>query len=145
MSTNGPVGETAAGVAQYAPGGAPGQLRQITRAVVTIYKEHFGRGPAHAHSHYAGGDVLVCLLEGTLTPVERSIANLGEHQRLQDFRQLFQSATEQTFRAVVEEITGRRVVSFMSGNDVRTDVASEIFVFEHIPFTTGVARTEATP
>jgi uncharacterized protein YbcI len=108
----------------------PGQLSRITRAMVAIYKEHFGRGPMHAHSHYAGGDIVICILEGTLTPVERSIANLGEQQRLQDLRQLFQSATEPTFRAVVEEITGRRVVSFMSGNDVQTDVASEIFVLE---------------
>jgi uncharacterized protein YbcI len=134
MSTNDPS-ETAASVSN---GGmsdhAPGHLTQVTRAMVTIYKDHFGRGPEHAHSHYAGGHVLICVLEGTLTPVERSLATLGEHQRLQDLRQLFQSATEGTFRSVVEEITGRRVVSFMSGNDVRNDVASEIFVLERTPF-----------
>jgi uncharacterized protein YbcI len=130
MSTNGPVEQSPEGVAHDAPGGAAGQLTQITRAMVTIYKDHFGRGPVHARTHYAGGNVVICVLEGTLTPVERSLANLGEQHRLQDLRQLFQSATEPTFRAVVEEITGRRVVSFMSGNDVRNDVASEIFVLE---------------
>jgi uncharacterized protein YbcI len=117
MSTNGPVEQSPEGVAHDAPGGAAGQLTQITRAMV-------------ARTHYAGGNVVICVLEGTLTPVERSLANLGEQHRLQDLRQLFQSATEPTFRAVVEEITGRRVVSFMSGNDVRNDVASEIFVLE---------------
>jgi uncharacterized protein YbcI len=106
----------------------PGQLMQITRAIVTIYKEQFGRGPEHAHSHYAGANTIICVLEGTLTPVERTLAKIGQTQELQNLRQLFQSAAEQAFRAAVEQITGRQVVSFMSGNDVRNDMASEIFV-----------------
>jgi uncharacterized protein YbcI len=130
MTTNGPVEGTPEPVAHDVRDGAPGQLTQITRAMVAIYKDHFGRGPVHARTHYAGPNVVICVLEGTLTPVEQSLAKLGEKQRLQDLRQLFHSATEQTFRAVVEEITGRRVVSFMGGNDVRNDVASEIFVLE---------------
>ena len=108
---------------------AAGQLTQVTRAIVAIYKDQFGRGPNHARSHYAGPDSIVCYLEETLTPVERSLVTLGELHRLQDLRQLFQYAAEDAFRSAVEEITGRTVVSFMSGNDVTNDVASEIFIF----------------
>ena len=64
-----------------------GQLTQVTRAIVSIYKEQFGRGPNHARSHYAGPDSIVCYLEETLTPVERSLVALGELHRLQDLRQ----------------------------------------------------------
>jgi uncharacterized protein YbcI len=108
---------------------APGELTQITRAMVAIYKDQFGRGPEHAHSYYAGANTIICVLEGTLTPVEQTLAKMGEQHELQNIRQLFQAAAESTFRAAVEEITGRQVVSSMSANDVKTDRASEIFVF----------------
>ena len=108
----------------------PGQLTQITRAMVAIYKEQFGRGPTHARSHYAGPDIIICALEDTLTPIERTLVGLGEHQRLRDIRMLFQHTAEDTFRGAVEEITGRRVVAFTSGFDTNADVATESFVLE---------------
>lgn len=106
------------------------QLVQVSRAMIAIYKEQFGRGPERARSYYAGPDSLVCLLENTLTPVERSLQTMDEHQRLRDLRMLFQYTAEKQFRGAVEEITGRRVVAFISGIDTRADVASEQFVFE---------------
>ena len=108
----------------------PGQLTQITRALVAIYKDQFGRGPTHARSHYAGPDMIVCALEDTLTPIEHTLASIGEHQRLRDIRALFQHAAEDTFRSTVEEITGRRVIAFTSGFDTVADVATEVFVLE---------------
>ena len=38
------------------------------------------------------------------------------------------ASNEPQFRAAVEEITGRRVIGFMSGMDVEHDLASEVFV-----------------
>src|SRR3954470_805863 len=66
----------------------PSELTQVTRAMVAIYKEQFGRGPKHAHSHFASADSIVCFLEGSLTPVERTLAAIGEDQRLRDIRLL---------------------------------------------------------
>ena len=106
------------------------QLVQVSRAMIRIYKEQFGRGPERAHSHYAGPDAIVCFLEQTLTPVERTLTTIGEQQRLRDMRMLFQYAAEDEFRSAVEEITGRKVVAFVSGIDVRADVASELFTLE---------------
>lgn len=110
----------------------PSQLTQITRAMVAIYKDQFGRGPRYAHSHYAGADSIVCFLEGSLTPVERTLAEIGENQRLRDLRLLFQYAAEESFRSAVEAITGRRVLSFISGIDTDSDVSSEVFLLEPI-------------
>jgi uncharacterized protein YbcI len=103
-------------------------LAQVSRAMVGIYKEQFGRGPESARSHYAGPDTIVCLLTDSLSPVEVSMRQMGEAQRLRDIRMLFQYATEDRFRSAVEEITGRRVVSFISGVDVERDIACELFV-----------------
>jgi uncharacterized protein YbcI len=108
----------------------PSQLTQITRAMVAIYKDQFGRGPRYAHSHFASADTIICLLEGSLTPIERTLANLGEHQRLRDIRLLFQYAAEGSFRSAVETVTGRRVIAFVSGLDTRADVSTEVFVLE---------------
>src|SRR6266568_4774496 len=72
----------------------PGQLTQVTRAMVAIYKDQFGRGPTHARTHYAGPDMIVCALEDTLTPIERTLVAIGEHQRLRDIRALFQHTAE---------------------------------------------------
>ncbi len=105
-------------------------LPRVTSAVVRIYKEQFGRGPVNARSYYAGSDTLICILAETLTPVERSMRDMGEQQRLRDIRTMFQHAAEDKFRAAVEEVTGRRVLSFMSAVDVERDLASEIFIFE---------------
>ena len=110
----------------------PGQLTQVTRAMVAIYKDQFGRGPTHARSHYAGPDMIVCALEDTLTPIERTLVALGEHQRLRDIRALFQHTAEDTFRSAVEEITGRKVIAFSSGFDTKADVATEVFLFERL-------------
>jgi uncharacterized protein YbcI len=111
--------------------GAPHvELTQITRALVGIYKDQLGRGPEHAHSHYAGADMIISVLEGTLTPGEQKLVALGHIEQMQSLRQLFQATTRPAFTAAVEEITGRRVVSFMSGNDIENDVSSEVFVLE---------------
>ena len=58
------------------------QLMQVSRALMRVYKEYLGRGPDRAHTHYAGADAIVCFLEGTLTPVERTLTTISAHQRL---------------------------------------------------------------
>ncbi len=61
--------------------------------MVKIYKEQFGRGPTKTVTSYAGPNVLITTLENSLTPVERRMAEMGEHQRLRDARMFFQYAT----------------------------------------------------
>jgi uncharacterized protein YbcI len=107
-----------------------GQLTQITRAMVAIYKEQFGRGPKRAHTHYSGPDGITCFLEESLTPVEQRLALIGEHQRLRDIRMLFQYTAEDSFRDAVESITGRKVIAFLSSIDTNADIATETFLLE---------------
>ncbi len=105
-------------------------LAEISREMVRLYKEQFGRGPTKARSNFAGPDLVVCTLEDTLTPAERRMAQLGEHQRLRDTRLYFQHATEAQFCEVVERVLGRKVRAFISGMDTYKDVAAEIFYLE---------------
>jgi uncharacterized protein YbcI len=105
-------------------------LREISRAMVTIYKEQFGRGPESVWTRFCGPDAVVSILTNSLTPVERTMRDMGEEQRLRDIRVMFQHATEPKFRAVVEQITGRRVIGFMSSIDVNNDLSCEVFTLE---------------
>ena len=103
------------------------QLMQVSRALMRVYKEYLGRGPDRAHTHYAGGDAIVCFLEGTLTPVERTLTTISAHQRLRETRTLIQDAAEAEMCRLVEVITDRAVIASTSGFDVRADVATEAF------------------
>ena len=103
----------------------------ISNEMVRVYKERFGRGPTKTRTHWAGPDVVVVILEDTLTPVERSLAALGEHQRLRDLRTFFQYATVPEFCEPVERLTGRKVRAFISGIDTEVDGVSTEMFFLH--------------
>jgi uncharacterized protein YbcI len=112
-------------------GGGRDSIRaEISREMVRLYKELFGRGPTKARTEFAGPDIVICSLENTFTPAERSLAEMGEHQRLRDTRMYFQAATHEKFREIVERVTGRRVRAFISGIDADVDVCSEVFYLE---------------
>jgi uncharacterized protein YbcI len=105
-------------------------LMEISNAMVALYKTHFGRGPTAARTHWCGPNALSCFLEDTLTPAERGLVKLGEHQRLRDTRMFFQYATVREFCEPVERITGRTVRSFHSSTDTAVDGLSvETFIF----------------
>jgi uncharacterized protein YbcI len=104
-------------------------LSDISREMVRLYKEQFGRGPTHVRTSWAGPDVLVTTLEDTLTPAERNLARLGQHERLRETRTFFQYASVAEFCEPVERLTGRKVRAFVSGIDSVVDgLAVELFV-----------------
>jgi uncharacterized protein YbcI len=100
---------------------------EISREMVRIYKEQFGRGPTKARTDFAGPDLVICTLEESLTPAEHKLAALGDHQRLRDTRTFFQHATADDFRSIIERLLSRKVRAFVSGMDTEQDVSSEVF------------------
>jgi uncharacterized protein YbcI len=107
-------------------------LNELCNEMVRIYKEIFGRGPTRTRADWAGRDALLCTLEDSLTPAERKMVEVGEHERLQETRMFFQHVCEEDFRESVERITGRKVRAFVSGIDTDTDVSSEVFYLERL-------------
>jgi uncharacterized protein YbcI len=103
-------------------------LMAISNEMTRIYKEQFGRGPTRVRTNWSDDNTLVVTLEETFTPAERSLRNMGEHQRLRDLRLFFQYASVKTFCEPIERLTGRRVRSFISGIDAHTDIAVELFI-----------------
>jgi uncharacterized protein YbcI len=104
-------------------------LMAISNEMVRLYKDQFGRGPTRARTTWGGTDVLTVVLEDTLTPAERNMIKLGEHQRLRDTRMFFQYASVREFCEPIERLTGRKVRAFISGIDSEADgLAVELFV-----------------
>jgi uncharacterized protein YbcI len=118
-------------------------LAELSNEMVRLYKEQFGRGPVSARASWAGSDVIIVLLEGTLTPAERNLVRLGEHERLRESRSFFQYASVPEFCEPVERLTGRTVRAFVSGIDTEADGLSiETFVL-HPPGHQATSRADA--
>lgn len=101
----------------------------ISKAMIKVYKDLFGRGPVRVVTYWGGSDVITVVLEDTLTPVEKSLTRLGEHERLREIRTFFQYASVDAFCHPIEQLTGRRVRSFVSGIDTVCDgLSTEVFV-----------------
>jgi uncharacterized protein YbcI len=105
-------------------------LAEISREMVRLYKEQFGRGPTKAKTNFAGPDIVVVTLEESFTPAELRLAEMGEHQRLRDTRLYFQHATGGEFRSIIERVLGRKVRAFNSAVDTETDLSVEVFHLE---------------
>jgi uncharacterized protein YbcI len=104
-------------------------LAQLSREMVRLYKDQFGRGPTRTRSHWCGDDMLIVVLEDTLTPAERNLAAMGEHERLREARMFFQYATVREFCEPVERLTGRNVRAFISGIDTTVNgLSTETFI-----------------
>jgi uncharacterized protein YbcI len=112
-------------------------LMDVSRALVGLHKEQFGRGPRRAHSRFAGPDILVTVFEDALLPAEKALAEMGEPMRVLEARVFFQEATRDRFIETIEKTVGRRIHSFHSTCDPRAGVVIEIAIFEPPTGSTG--------
>jgi uncharacterized protein YbcI len=105
-------------------------LQAVSNAMVKLHKEQFGRGPTNARSYFAGPDTLVCTLEDSLLPAERTMVEMGEDQHVRESRMFLQVATQDRFIAAVEELVSRKVRAFASAIDPAPGVVFEVFSFQ---------------
>jgi uncharacterized protein YbcI len=114
----------------------------ISNEMVRLYKGQFGRGPTSTRTLFAGPDTIVVVLEDTLTPAERNLVTMGEHQRLRDTRMFFQYATVREFCEPIERLTGRKVRAFLSSIDTVVDGLSVETFLLHPEGYDGPSRAE---
>ena len=106
-----------------------GVLGEVTRDLVRLHNEYYGKGPTKARS-YMVNDTLMCILDGGFTTVEATLIAEGKSDAVHDMRRSFQMAMEERFRAMVEKATGRNVIAYMSQIHTDPDMAVELFVLE---------------
>src|SRR4051812_426619 len=89
-------------------------LAAISTRIVSLLREHYGRGPSRAKT-YAMDDCIVCVLRNGFTAHERTVVESpGGADRVVEMRQDFQKMMEERYREAIESITSRRVVAFLS-------------------------------
>jgi uncharacterized protein YbcI len=119
-----------------------GQLSAaISNAVVKALARTTGRGPTKARTTLGDNGVFV-VLQDSLTVGEQTLTDAGQGQVVLDLRRRWQGVMEVDVSREIEELTGRKVVGFMSDNHIDPDLAVEVFVLEPLPQDHRVAPSE---
>ena len=103
-------------------------LDAVTNAMVAIHERYHHRAPVTAKTQLLGDDLLVCVLGGVYTDVEKTMIELQRAPVVQETRSAFQNAMQHKFIAVVERLSGRRVLAFISNQHVGPDMEVELFM-----------------
>jgi uncharacterized protein YbcI len=102
-------------------------LTAISDGLVALLKEYYGKGPTEAKTYYHD-DLVVCLLRGGFTRVERTLQQAGHGWAVLYQRMAFHEVMRERFVAVVEKATHRSVIGFMCGDQPDPDMICEVFV-----------------
>jgi len=102
--------------------------KTISRGVVSIYKDHLGRGPTSARTTIADDHVSV-ICSDCLTKAERNLVANGDAEIVHLIRRKFQDAMKPAVIALVEQVSSREAETMLSDHDVDHDIAIETVVF----------------
>jgi uncharacterized protein YbcI len=110
--------------------GENGQLASAAGTAITrLHREHYGRGATTTRVVYQR-NFLIVFLEDIYTPVERTLIDAGQRDTVRQTRQAFQDAMTDRFTAAIEQITGRKVIAFLSQVHFDPDLATETFILD---------------
>jgi uncharacterized protein YbcI len=104
-------------------------LSRISNQMVGSQKRYFGKGPVQAKT-YMMDDLLLTVMRGGLTTAEHTMLEFGQEDLVRNFRQQFQNEMTDRLVAMVEDLTGRRVVTYQSQVMFDPDIVVELFVFD---------------
>jgi uncharacterized protein YbcI len=104
----------------------------LSNAIVRCLREYTGRGPTRARTTIRDNVVLV-MLEQTLTKGEQSLVTKGRADTVLALRQEYQAAMREESSAMVAELTGREVIAMMSANHIDPDLGAEIYILDGAP------------
>jgi uncharacterized protein YbcI len=104
-------------------------LAEITNRIVAFTREHYGRGPIKAKT-YVLDNLIVCVLSNGFTPIERTMMEGGEPDRVLEMRRDFQRMMKERYSEMIEQLTGRSVLAFLSQAHVEPDLTIEMFLMD---------------
>ena len=105
-------------------------LSEISTGIVKLMREHYGRGPIRAKT-YVLDDIVVCVLRGAgFTALEQTIMDSGDGDRVIAMRENFQGLMAKRYKELIEQLTERKVVAFLSQAHVDPDLTLEVFFID---------------
>src|SRR5437660_1776742 len=78
-----------------------------------LIRDHYGRGPISAKTYFLD-NLIVCVLSDGFIAIERTMMEAGAADRVLELRREFQRLMETRYTEMVEELTGRKVLAFLS-------------------------------
>ena len=105
---------------------------QISKGMVSIYKDVMGRGPTKARTTIAN-DMVVTVLEDSLTKGERSLAAQDQADAVRELRRNVQSVMSSEITKLVEMTLHREVLCFLSDHSPDPDYAVEVLLLAPRP------------
>ena len=103
--------------------------RAISRSVVSLLKEHLGRGPVKAKTYIHDDSVLVLMYEGH-TVSEKTLSDGGQPNAVASQRVKSSEAIRERLIAVIEAETNRKVIGYMSSSQQEPSLLSYVFVLD---------------
>lgn len=121
--------ESSAGDPEPRPLAGGQLLAEITNRIVSLMREHYGRGPIKAKT-YVLDNLVVCVLSDGFTAIENTMLQAGEPERVLDMRRDFQRLMKTRYSEMIERLTGRSVLAFLSQAHLDPDLTIEIFLMD---------------
>jgi uncharacterized protein YbcI len=115
-------------------------MAAISRRIVHLLKEYYGKGPTKARTFH-WGELVVVLLSGGFTRAEKTLLEEGRERAVIDQRAELQSVMRPRFKRVIEEELNREVIAFMSANHHDPDFNAELFILAALPGENGLDAT----
>lgn len=109
-----------------------GLLMALSNAMVGLKKRYYGKGPEKART-FINENYVFCVMEAVLTTSEKTLLEAGEDDLVRTYRLKFEEAMTKTTTEAVEQLTGRKVLTYHSQIVFRPDRAFEIFVLDAPP------------
>ncbi len=104
-------------------------LAAISTTIVSILREHYGRGPMKAKT-YVLDDLVVCVLRNGFIAIEETMMQQGREKEVVEMRHEFQRMMGERYQQEIERLTGRKVVAFLSQAHVQPDITLEVFFMD---------------
>jgi uncharacterized protein YbcI len=103
-------------------------LAAVTETMVAFHERYHHRKPVTAKTLLLDGELLVCVLSGVYTDVEKTMIELQRLPIVHETRSAFQNAMQHRFISAIERLSGRKVLTFMSDHHVGPDIEVELFI-----------------
>jgi uncharacterized protein YbcI len=106
------------------------QLASISRSMAGLQREHYGRESTNVNTYAIKDMIVVVVRLEHLTPLERSMVDGGEPERVLALRAEFARVMAGHYTHTVERVTGRTVVALLSQAHVDPDILVEAFFLD---------------
>jgi uncharacterized protein YbcI len=115
--------------------------KEIVREMVQLYSRKLGRGPTKARI-IANTNAVLVIFEDGLTKAEHTLVSAGEADQVMRTRERITDAMRLESTAIIESLTGRTVIAYLTGLDPEANVAMTVFLLDTQPETGTVEVAE---